>query len=141
MRMTVVSSTKAEKRHSPFEHRNHARGKAYVALLKKGLRGSIDRVFVQREKRNNGGEIFISVETSPGDIYEIRRWWWDQGRNNFIGGNAYVGFDEANQPFVLTRDEAFDSILTPSIRQTDSGSINLIITHPERVLPTGVIFT
>lgn len=141
MLMTVISSTKAEKRNSPFDHRNHARGRAYVALLSRGPRDTISRTFVQREKRHNGGEIYISVATKPGDVYEVRRWWWDQSRKNFLGGNTYIGFDEQNQPFALSREEAFNNVLRSKITQQATETAVPVVTYAQRVLPQGVIFS
>lgn len=114
--MTVTSQRKAEKKNSCFFERNHARAKAYVALLRPGQRGQIMRDFVKREKHGDTRLLF-SVAHRPGDIYEIRRWFWDADRKTFMGGTVYIGFDESNHPFALSREEAFLSLTAPLIAQ------------------------
>ena len=119
------------------EHPQHAKGKAYCALLKKGPRDTIDREFVRRTKSESGSEYLMMVETQPGDIYEIRRWWFDGQRQTYLGGTVWIGMDENNQPFALTRDEAFNSVLTPPIRQHGEA---LVPVTPTRMLPLHVEF-
>lgn len=138
--MLVRSLKSAERRNSPWLERNHARGKAYCARLKLGERQTIDREFVKRAKSSSGAELLLSVVTRPGDIYEIRRWWFDHDRQTYFGGTVWIGFDDANQPFVLTREEAFDSVINPPARPADREGQALVSIVASRIIPAGIEF-
>lgn len=140
MMMTVISSKKAQRANSPLDHRNHRKQKAYVARLKKGLRDTVDREFVTRSKSNRVSEIVFSIETQPGDIYEIRRWWWDASREAFMGGTVYVGFNDEG-PMLLTRDEAFTSVLAISVEGERADTSHPVVIRTERILPPGIFFS
>lgn len=137
--MSVYSHSGAERRNSPYEDRNHARRKSYVARLIEGPRDTIARQFVERQK--DGNQIRFDVERVPGDIYEIRRWLWDSHRQNYFGGMVYIGFDDEVKPFVLTRDEAYQSVLMRRVsgRRKD-GSVDIIVQIPTRIIPADLHF-
>lgn len=138
--LIVYSDKNAEKKSSPYEARNHARPRAYIALLSRGPRNSIERKFLPR-KKVSAGKWRVEVNHRPGDIYEIRRWWWDSLRETYLGGCVWIGFDQNNAPFALTRDEAFLNVLAERIASDRSAAPNIpaqIIAT--RMLPEGVIF-
>lgn len=139
--LSVRSHSNAERVNSPFGERNHARRKSFVARLKLGVRDSVDREFVERHK--DGNSIRFDVDNQPGDIYEIRRWLWDDARKTYMGGTVYVGFDQSNKPFMLTREEAFASVLMrPLGDDADYGSAPIeTITRPDRIIPSDLIIT
>lgn len=139
--LLVRSHSNAERANSPFGERNHARRKSFVARLKPGARGSIDREFVERRK--DGNHIRFDVANQPGDIYEIRRWLWDDIRKSYMGGTVYVGFDQQNTPFMLTRDEAFASVHMRGLADgADYGHTPAeTVVRPNRIIPSDLIIT
>lgn len=138
--MTVVSMKAAQKRNSPHAARNHARGRAYVALLRAGPRGSVDRDFIAHRTNGTETQLLFEVAHQPGDIYEVRRWFWDDHRETFMGGVVHVGFDGANRPFMLTRDEAFASVLARSITTDAPADFTPAVQRPKRMLPADLRF-
>lgn len=134
----VISNPTAEKRNSPHEARNHAKGKAYLALLKKGPRDSIERVFIRRSRKDR--QIWFTVTTRPGDIYELRNWYWDGNRESFMGGTHYIAFDDDNRPVVLSREEAFLSVLNPPVTHHADRTVPMRLTAV-RMLPEGVVIS
>lgn len=139
MLMQVTSMRAAERRNSPHAIRNHQRSRAYVARLYADQRGVIVRDFVKREKSGDSRLVF-TVNTQPGDIYEIRRWFWDGNRECFMGGMVWIGLDQANEPFMLTRDEACASARLLRVETTAPPSDVPAINRPDRILPRDILF-
>lgn len=104
-RISITSSRNARK---------HGKPKAYLALLKPGLRGSIARDFFPTKKLTGGTDGFFA-NAKPGEIYELRRWRWDQPRAQFVGGTDWIGIQADGSPEPLTREEAFAAILVDRI--------------------------
>ena len=141
MRLTVYSDKNAERSKSPYDSRNHGKPKAYVAVLKKGLRDTVDREFVKRE-RVSANKFRFCITFEPGDIFEVRRWRWDDLREAYTGGTVYMGVNQDGTPQLLTRDEAFLNILSDKLDKPQGSNPETAPARllPQRMLPGDLIF-
>ena len=87
----------------------HGGGKAYLARLSAGLRGSIERHFVKPTKATNGAKGLAST-AMPGDVFECRRWLWNGARQQYEGGTVWFAVGQGGEIYPLTRDEAFAAV-------------------------------
>lgn len=139
MRMTVVSSKTAETRNSPIRARNWKKPKAYVALMERGAGETIARRFVERSPSGSSQETCFSIDAKLGDIYEIRRWWWDAARGTFLGGTVWIGIGpEGGVP--LTREEAIAHVSSGRIEGGAPEPGRPVRILPKRMLPPGIHF-
>lgn len=109
-----------------------SRGKAYLARLTPGPRGSLSREFAKVEKRGDNRRAFRATAV-PGDVFEGRRWHWDDLRCEYTGGTIWFGVQSDGTLFMLTRDEAAASV--HAVRVDSHASTTL----PEAVVPRRMV--
>ena len=94
-----------------YQNNAHKAGmpRAYLARLKPGLRGSIEREFAKpQQEKTNLRQVFMRAE--PGQVFEACRWRWDGAA--YVGGKVWFGVQRAGRVTELTRDEAFAAVLS-----------------------------
>lgn len=84
-------------------------GRAYLARLVPGPRGSVNRLFVRYRKDGDNRKILSSTAT-PGDVFEARRWHWNGLRQQYEGGTVWFGIQADGSICMLTREEAFRAV-------------------------------
>lgn len=84
-------------------------GKAYLARLSAGPRGSVDRHFIKPHKATNGAK-GLTTTALPGDVFECRRWLWDGLRQQYTGGTIWFAVGQGGEIYPLTREEAFSAV-------------------------------
>jgi hypothetical protein len=113
-------------------------GRPYLARLAKGIRDSIDRKFV-KPVWGNAGKTRRIFETGakPGDIFETRRWQWDNDRLQYFGGTVWFGVEKNGEITLLTREEAHNSILFGIDGEAQNNNV-LALRFPKRVVPDDI---
>lgn len=117
--------------------RKHGMGRAYMARLVPGLRGSIDRQFVKAVKINKNRQLFSST-AHPGDVFEIRRWRWDMMRQQYYGGTVWIGVQRDGRLTKLTRDEAFHAVHALGVSDDSKYDGSPANVYPERIVPDDI---
>lgn len=84
-------------------------GRAYLARLTAGPRGSVQRRFIRAQKINDKRSALESAAVA-GDVFECRRWLWDQQRQQYEGGIIWFGIQSGGEITMLTREEAFRAV-------------------------------
>lgn len=94
--------------------------KAYIARLKPGLVGSVERDFsYTRAAWRSAGSgrkkniTFLKMDAAPGDVFESRVVKWDGDADTVR--TYWFAIDKARRIVPLTRDEAFASVHMPRI--------------------------
>lgn len=108
--------------------------RAYLARLATSLRGSIDRQFAPKLKElNERNRRAFRLGGKAGDVFEARRWWWDDERGSYVGGTCWFGVQADGSIFPLTRDEAFAAVLAPRLSNQPDAADLLAIQRPARM--------
>lgn len=117
--------------------RKHGAPRAYLARLRPGARGSIDRLFAKTSKINDNRQRLASA-AQPGDVFEARRWTWNMLRQQYEGGTIWLGVQRDGTLTKLTRDEAFAAVHAIGLaRPTDDSSLPMKF-YAGRVVPDDI---
>ena len=130
MHLVTLTSVKSAER--------NGYGRAYLARLAPGLRGSIDREFIRPKKISDGTRGFMA-NARPGDIFEARRWLWDGLRQQYVGGTIWFGLQPDGSAIMLTRDEAFAAVHAVRVDTTFKADTTPDTTRAMRVIPGDLV--
>lgn len=103
--------------HSLKSAERNGGSKPYLARLTAGPHGSVSREFVRARKRT-GGSKTLESHAKPGDVFEARRWLWDETRQQYSGGTVWFGVQKGGALCILSRDEAFHAVGASAIATT-----------------------
>lgn len=112
----------------------HGKGRPYLARLKPGLRESIDREFILSQKSGNNRLVF-AANAMPGDLFEARRWLWDDVRQQYGGGTIWFGVQPDGSFYMLTRGEAFSAAFAVSVTSNALSVDVPDVTRASRMVP------
>lgn len=112
-------------------------GRAYLARLEPGPRGSVNRLFVRVRKDGKNRKI-LSSTAAPGDVFEARRWHWNGQRQQYEGGTVWFGIQADGSVCMLTREEAFRAVGATAIA-TSHRPVVPDHRRPTRMVPDDIV--
>lgn len=109
-------------------------GRPYAARLIPGPRGALNRRFLPETRRGSSKQVKVyDFLAEPGDIYEVRRWFWNHDRERYEGGTAWLGVQADGELFPLTREEAMVAVLSDRVPGAGGEAPN-----PRRLAPPDI---
>lgn len=117
--------------------RRHGHERPYLARMKVGVYGEVDREFFPVKKVGENRRS-MAARALPGDVFEARRWLWDSDRGQYGGGTVWFAVDLSGRICMLTRDEAFQAILAVKLFDASPENFFPAIVYPHRIVPPDI---